>query len=81
MPQEDMYYKDSYRYGPKNQEVRALNRNSDLSGLRGYPSDREYMSKVRDSNLERDSARMSAEGSRAASRYKNRTTKKSSKRR
>ena len=79
---EDMFYKDSYRYGPKNLQVRSLNRNSDLSHMRGYPSDREYMQDVRESNLERDSNRMSAEGSRAAGRYdKKSPSKRSSKRR
>jgi hypothetical protein len=56
----------SYRYGPKNVEVQTLNRDRDLSGMRGYPSDAEYMKTVADSNIERDQAQMSDMGRRAA---------------
>jgi hypothetical protein len=56
----------SYRYGPTNTELQSLNRDRNLSQVRGYPSDAEYMKTVANSNLERDQTQMSDMGRRAA---------------
>lgn len=61
----DVQVSQEYRYGPKNTEVAVLNDNAAYSGVRGYPSDDEYMKTVRDSNLERDAASMRAQADEA----------------
>lgn len=40
-----------------------------MTGMRGYPSDKQYMKSVSEAGKERDQEKMSAEGSKAASQY------------
>ena len=80
----DRYYTESMRFGPKNERLRSLNRNRDLSGVRGYPSDREYMRAVDEAGTEKQQNEMRQtainENSRLASRKGKRSSKKSSRR-
>lgn len=72
----DHFYTQSYRYGPKNQRLRAYNRDRAMSGMNGYPSDKKYMKAVADAGYERDQEKMSVEGDKAAAKYKKSGAKK-----
>jgi hypothetical protein len=65
----DHFYTQSYRYGPKNQRLRAYNRDRAMTGMNGYPNDKQYMKAVADAGKERDSEKMSVEGRQEASKY------------
>jgi hypothetical protein len=58
----DVQDSQTNRFGPINARVKQLNRDRDFTGVRGYPSDKEYMKDVADSNLERDKTAMRGQG-------------------
>ena len=65
----DHFYTQSYRYGPKNQKLRAYNRDRALTGMNGYPNDKQYMKSVAEAGKERDQEKMAVEGRKEASKY------------
>jgi hypothetical protein len=58
-----------YRYGPENQRLSQLNIHRWASGVRGYPSDPEYMKQVSKAGLERDTTRLHEEATGMERRY------------
>jgi hypothetical protein len=66
----DGFYTQPYRYGEKNLKLRQYNRDREMTGMRGYPSDKEYMKAVADSTKERDDESMRRAGDKAAPKKK-----------
>lgn len=72
MPQrddlKDKFYTEAGRTGPKNTQLRQLNRDKAMSGVSGYPSDKDYMKLVGEAGIEKQQAQMKDAGDAEAAR-------------